>query len=224
MSGNGCSKNVYKKVYGSPPYLKEKDDSECEPLPRGTERRMVMQDSTIIDLLFQRSEEGLEALDKRYRGLSFSVMSGVLENTADREECYNDLLLAVWNSIPPQRPRCLEAYVCSLSRRVAIDRYRHNTRDKRSAPYTLMLSELEDGVPDTPGAEDDDGAITAAINDFLKKLDPTTRVLFIRRYIRCESVEELADRFGMRPNAVSSRLYRARAKLCKYLYKENIRI
>jgi hypothetical protein len=57
---------------------------------------MVMQDdSTIIDLLFRRNEKGLEALDKRFRGLSFSVMGGVLENAADREECYNDLLLAV---------------------------------------------------------------------------------------------------------------------------------
>ena len=184
----------------------------------------MQDDSTIIDLLFRRSEKGLEALDKRFRGLSFSVMSGVLESAEDREECYNDLLLAVWNSIPPQRPLCLEAYVCALSRRVAIDRYRHNTRDKRNAPYTLMLSELEDGVPDTPCAEDEDGVITAAINDFLKKLDPTTRVLFVRRYIRCESVEELAARFDMSPNAVSSRLYRARVKLCKYLYKENIRI
>jgi RNA polymerase sigma-70 factor (ECF subfamily) len=183
-----------------------------------------MQDQIIVEKLFGRSEEGLTLLDSRYRRLSLGVMAGILDNAADREECYNDLLLAIWNSIPPQRPLCLEAYVCALSRRIAIDRYRRNTRDKRNAPYTLMLSELEDGVPDTPCAEDEDGVITAAINDFLKKLDPTTRVLFVRRYIRCESVEELAARFDMSPNAVSSRLYRARVKLCKYLYKENIRI
>ena len=78
-----------------------------------------MQDRNIIEKLFARSEEGLTLLDSRYRGLIFSVMTGVLDNAADREECYNDFLMAVWNSIPPNRPDSLEAYLCTLSRRIA---------------------------------------------------------------------------------------------------------
>jgi RNA polymerase sigma-70 factor (ECF subfamily) len=177
-----------------------------------------------VDLLWKRSEEGLALLDRRYRGLSLSVMAGILENTADREECYNDLLMAVWNSIPPNRPDSLEAYLCALSRRVAIDRYRYNTRDKRSAPYTVMLSELEDCVPDTDAPEAEDGEITEALNRFLTGQDAVTRVLFIRRYVMGETTEALAKRFGMKENTISARLYRARLRLRAFLLKEGIRI
>ena len=186
-----------------------------------------MQDSIIVEKLFERSEEGLTLLDQQYRGLSFSVMAGILRNTADREECYNDLLLAVWNSIPPHRPRSLEAYVCSLVRRIAINRYHYNTRDKRSELYTVMLSELEEAVPSAVSDDEhgeSDARIVAVINEFVASLDAETRVLFVRRYVKCESVEELARRFHMSASAVTSRLYRARVKLRKKLGKEKIRI
>lgn len=183
-----------------------------------------MQDAAIVELLWERSEEGLTLLDRRYRGLSMGVMAGILESAADREECYNDLLLAVWNSIPPNRPDSLEAYLCALSRRVAIDRYRYNTRDKRNAPYTLVLSELEDCLPDVDGPESEDGAVTDALNRFLTGQDAVTRVLFIRRYVMGETTEALAKRFGMKENAVSARLYRARNRLRTFLRKEGIRI
>ena len=183
-----------------------------------------MQDRIIVEKLFERSESGLSLLDQRYRGLSLSVMAGILDNTADREECYNDLLMAVWNSIPPNRPDSLEAYLCTLARRIAINRYRYNTRDRRNTSYTVMLSELEEALPDIEGPEESDGRITAVLNEFVATLDPETRVLFVRRYIRCESVEDLARRFNMGENAVASRLYRARVKLKKRLRKENVRI
>ena len=183
-----------------------------------------MQDQIIVEKLFGRSEEGLTLLDSRYRRLSLGVMAGILDNAADREECYNDLLMAVWNSIPPNRPDSLEAYICTLSRRIAINRYRYNTRDKRSAPYTVMLSELEEAIPDTAEPTSEDGEVTNLLNRFLEGLDPETRVLFLRRYVAGETVEALAERFGMGENAVASRLYRARVKLKKQLRKENIRI
>ena len=183
-----------------------------------------MQDEIIIEKLFERNEAGLTLLDETYRSLAFTVMAGVLGNAADCEECYNDLLLAVWNSIPPNRPRSLEAYLCALARRVAITRYRYNTRDRRNAPYTVTLSELEDVIPDTPEPASEDRAVTEALNRFLEGLDPETRVLFLRRYVAGETAEALAKRFGMTENAVASRLYRARGKLRKQLRKENIRI
>ncbi len=183
-----------------------------------------MQDQIIVEKLLGRSEEGLTLLDRRYRRLSLGVMAGILDNAADREECYNDLLVAVWNSIPPNRPDSLEAYLCTLARRIAINRYRYNTRDKRNAPYTVMLSELEDAIPDTAELPSESGAVTAVLNRFLEGLDPETRVLFLRRYVAGETVEALAERFSMGENAVASRLYRARVKLKKQLRKENIRI
>jgi RNA polymerase sigma-70 factor (ECF subfamily) len=87
-----------------------------------------------------------------------------------------------------------------------------------------MLSELEEAIPDTAEPTSEDGEVTNLLNRFLEGLDPETRVLFLRRYVVGETVEALAERFGMGENAVASRLYRARVKLKKQLRKENIRI
>ena len=184
-----------------------------------------MNDQKLTEQLWQRNESALAEVESRYSRLYMGMLRRVLHDEQDVQECANDVLSALWNSIPPNRPDSLEAYLCTLSRRIAIDRYRYNTRDKRSAPYTVMLSELEDVLPDPESmTETEDGRVIALLNQFVASLDPRTRVLFVRRYVRCETVEELARRFGMGENAVSSRLYRARNKLRKLLRKENVRI
>ena len=106
-----------------------------------------MNDSTIIDLLFERSEQGLALLTDKYKGLAVKLLSEILSDRSDVEECFNDLLLTVWNSIPPNRPQSMTAYVCTLTRRIGINRYKYNHRGKRDS-YQLMLSELDEAIPD----------------------------------------------------------------------------
>lgn len=188
-----------------------------------------MDDQAIIALLFQRSESGLEQLDIQYKRLSQGIMAGVLDNHADVEECYNDLLMKVWKSIPPDAPRSLTAYISTLSRNIAINKYRYNNRQKRKGPYEVLLSELGEAIPDTEGlaeslAESENQRITEVLNRFVTTLDPETRVLFVRRYVYFEAVRDLGERFCLSENTVSARLYRARNKLKKMLKEEDIEI
>lgn len=183
-----------------------------------------MKDTTIIELLFERSEQGLAMLTDKYKGLAIKLLSGILENHADVEECFNDLLVAVWNSIPPNRPQSMPAYVCALTRRIAINRYKYNHRGKRDS-YQLLLSELDDAIPDPSWEQASrDDEIRAVLNRFVASLEPEGRVLFLRRYVYFESVTELAARFGMTENAVSSRLSRIKKRLRNVLREENIEI
>ena len=62
------------------------------------------------------------------------------------------------------------------------------------------------------------------LSDFIRGLDPETRVLFVRRYVYTESVSSLAKRFQMKEGTVSVRLLRARKKLKTFLEKEGIHI
>ena len=183
-----------------------------------------MNDKTIIDLLFERSEEGLSLLTEKYRGLAVRLLSEILSDHSDVEECFNDLLLAVWNSIPPQRPHSMTAYVCTLTRRIGINRYKFNHRNKRDT-YQILLSELDEASPD-PASEDatQNQAVVEVLNRFISTLEPEGRVLFLRRFVYFESVTELAARFGMTENAVSSRLSRIKKRLRKVLREENIEI
>ena len=183
-----------------------------------------MNDKTIIDLLFERSEEGLSLLTDKYKGLAVKLLSEILTDRSDVEECFNDLLLAVWNSIPPARPNSMTAYVCTLTRRIGINRYKFNHRNKRDS-YQLLLSELDEAIPD-PASENvtQNEAVVEVLNRFISTLEPEGRVLFLRRFVYFESVTELAARFGMTENAVSSRLSRIKKRLRKALREENIEI
>lgn len=184
------------------------------------------QDSEIIELLFRRDERALELLSDKYSRLYTSVLRGALTSDNDVQECINDLLLSIWYSIPPSRPERLSAYIVKLARRIGINRFRYNTRQKRNEGCTVILSELGEvskAIPDTDNAESD-RELSKILSDFISSLDEVTRVLFVRRYVYLESVTSLAERFEMTDNAVSVRLHRARKKLKKLLEKEGLEL
>ena len=187
-----------------------------------------MEDKEIIGLLFGRSEEGLRALKIKYSKLYRSVLVGILGNDADSDECENDLLIAVWNSIPPNSPEYLSAYLCRIARNVAINRYKKENRKKRNAGETVIIDELEECIPNVDGggyendAVIDSQIISRVIDIFLEGLDSETRVLFVRRYMYAESVASLAERFRLGERYVSVKLFRARKRLKKALEKEGI--
>ena len=180
-----------------------------------------MEDVRIIERLFDRDEGALDELSLKYRNLYMHILRGLLRDEGEAEECADDLLFAVWNSIPPQRPQSLAAFLTVLARRIGIDRLRSRNRLKRGNGLTVALDELSDCLPDE-AANDKDIELGRVLSDFCRALDPETRILFLRRYLYTESVESLALRFRMSPNAVSVKLYRARKKLKKRLEQEEI--
>ena len=97
-----------------------------------------MEDTQIIDLIYDRNQQGLAELDGKYRRLLLSVADGILHSGEDSEECVSDAYLKVWNVIPPYRPKKLGAFVCKILRNAAIDRYRHNSREKRGSRGSFL--------------------------------------------------------------------------------------
>lgn len=197
------------------------------PFTRNTIERSIMDDNKIIELLFNRAENALDEITLKYAPLYKDIIRRTLRNESDIEECANDLLLAVWNSIPPNKPNSLAAYICKLSRRIGVDKLRYNTRQKRNSDYTVMLSELNDCLPQetrTAPEFDQNEKLKTVLTDFVRQLDPETRILFVRRYIYLESVTDLATRFEISENHISAKLYRARKKLKKSLEKEGLNV
>lgn len=188
-----------------------------------------MEDKKIIELFFNRSENAIEALQQKYSRLYMNILCQLLTDNSDIEECENDILLAVWNSIPPNNPEYLSAFICKIARRIGINKYRYTTRLKRNLYYTVTLSELGDcisfDINNEPHLEiDDKEKLTKLLNGFIEKLDPQTRVLFTRHYVYMESIKELAQRFDISENSISVKLFRARKKLQNILSKEGLGI
>ena len=153
-----------------------------------------MEDSKIINLFFERSEQAIRELDCKYGGVVRKTAANILDDRQDVEECVNDTYLKVWNSIPPKAPDPLAPYVCRISRNLAINRYHANHAGKRGTNYGLVLDEMEECIPSGVSVETELEAkeLSAAINRFLSTLPPEDRFLFVRRYWYADSVTDLA--------------------------------
>lgn len=76
---------------------------------------MNISDKNITTLLESRNEQALKLLSEKYGGLCSSISYNVLGNRSDSEEVTNDTYMKVWNTIPPEKPRSLCAYVAKAS-------------------------------------------------------------------------------------------------------------
>lgn len=180
-----------------------------------------MEDQKIIALLWQRVERGLEMVEKAFGKRLYAIAMNILDCHSDAEESVSDTYLAVWNTIPPQKPDPLAGYVYKTGRNLALNRLKYNMAEKRNSRYDLSIDELENCIP-APALEETVEAreLGAAINRFLHTLNPDSRALFLRRYWFGDSVQEIAKDLSMSPNAASVRLGRIRTQLRDFLMKE----
>ena len=144
----------------------------------------AMEDSRIIDLFFERSEQAITELSKKYGAVCGRVASNILNDRLDTEECVNDAYLAVWNTIPPQRPASLSGYVCRIVRNLALKKYHFNTAQKRNSTYDVALDEIQNCFSSESLVEEETELkdLSKAIDSFLEALDKQSRILFVRRY------------------------------------------
>ena len=183
-----------------------------------------MEDSRIIELLFQRSEKAIEAIEKKYHTACMSIAMNVLNNRQDAEECVNDTFLGVWNSIPPHNPDPLSAYVFRITRNISLNLRKRNTAVKRKSNYDLCLDEIEDFLSSPETVEDivSESELTGYINEFLDTLDKTNRYIFVRRFWYLDSYDDISRAVGIKNGAVRIRLTRVKAELKKYLESKGV--
>ncbi len=182
----------------------------------------LLEDSKIIALFFERSEQAIQELDGKYGAVVRKTAANILRDRQDAEECVNDAYLRTWDSIPPHAPDPLAAYVCRIVRNLAVNRYHADHAQKRGGGYELVLDEMQECIPSGVNIETEYEAkeLGDAINRFLSTLQPEDRTLFVRRYWYAEPVAELAAQRRSSAGRISVRLFRLREKLRNTLSKE----
>jgi RNA polymerase sigma-70 factor (ECF subfamily) len=181
-----------------------------------------MEDSQIVALFFERSEQAISELDKKYGAAVNRTAVNILHDRQDAEECVDDAYLGCWNSIPPHRPEPLVSFVCRIARNQAVSRLRGKKAARRNSDFDLVLDELTEFLPSDMDVEEDyaQKELAAAINRFLSTLDYDDRYIFVRRYWFADPVKEIAAAMKTKENRVSVRLFRLREKLRNTLVKE----
>lgn len=179
-----------------------------------------MEDREIVALYWARSPDAIEMTAGKYGGYCKTVAQNIVGSAEDAEECVNDAYLRAWNSIPPQRPANLAAYLGKLVRHLSFDRWRSARADKRGGgQMELVLDELADCVPGDGSVEGelDRRELLRAVEAFLDGLSREKRQIFLCRYWFALPVSEIAKRFGRTEGSVSVILNRTRNKLKLYL-------
>lgn len=182
-----------------------------------------MTDERIVELYWQRDERAIRETELAYGTYIHYIAYAILRDESDAGEITNDTYLKAWNSIPPQRPKPLKAFLGRIARQLSLNRAEYNTADKRGgSQYPLALDELLECVADKDSSPDpaDLIALRDAINAFLRSLPTEARRMFIRRYWYMDSIKEIASAFAVGESRVKSTLVRAREKLRKVLKKE----
>ena len=181
-----------------------------------------MDDKQILDMLWQRNEQAIDAMQRTYGKYCRYIAVRIVDNEQDADEILDDVWLGAWNTIPPGRPEPLKGYLGALTRNLAINRFTQNRAQKRAGNAALALDELAECVPADGSALDPTEQIHLrdTLNAFLASLPQKTRRIFLGRYWYNASLSELAAAHGMRENAVANLLLRTRKKLKQTLEKE----
>ena len=171
---------------------------------------MVIEDEKIIEMFFERSEQGLWELDNKYGKVCHNLSYNIVGSRQDAEECVNDAYLGAWNAIPPARPNPLLSYLVKIVRNISLKIYWRKEAAKRSSHYTIALEEIE--------ARE----LARIIESFLDTLTVENRIIFMRRYWFSDSYKDIARLVGLSEKNISVRLTRIREKMKQYLIEREV--
>ena len=188
-------------------------------------RGIKMEDHEIIDLYYDRAQQAITETSSKYNAYCMHIARAILGDEEDAKECVNDTWLKAWNTIPPQKPNHLAAYLGRITRNASIDRMRTRTRKQRGGHETeLVLEELQDCIAHSTNVEREiEGCeLAAAINAFLKTLSAFDRNVFVCRYWYLDPVRDIAKAAHASESRIKSILFRLRKKLRVYLEEEGL--
>ncbi len=173
-----------------------------------------MEDYQIVDLYWARNETAITESEKKYGKMLTSLSYSLLSSREDAEECVNDTYLDAWNAMPTARPMYLGAFLSKITRRISVDRWRHDHREKRGGLENLT-EELTECIPDvdTPAREYERGLLTRELNAFLQELSGEKRAIFLRRYFYSQPLATIAHELNVSEAKVKVVLHRLREQL-----------
>ena len=184
-----------------------------------------MEDKRIIELYFERSEKAIEETGKKYGAYISSVAFSILASNEDTEEVVNDTYVRAWNSIPPQKPNKLGAFLATVARNLALDRYEARCRERENIAAEAVLDELAECLPDSDGISViDEVVLREAVNSFLESLSEQTRTVFLRRYWYMLPISKVAKLSDMNEATVKTILHRTRKSFKAHLEAKGITI
>ena len=180
-------------------------------------------DEAIVERFWQRDETAIAETEKRYGKYLFSIAQNILGSAEDSRECVNDSLFRLWQSIPPERPGCLKAYLSRIARNLAINREKERSRQKRvPSEYIASLDELSEFLESGTSVDAalDDKRLRECLERFIDALGKRRRYIFVARFYCGYKVAAIAELLGVKERAIFKELSKMKKDLKEQMIKE----
>lgn len=183
-----------------------------------------MEDTKIIELFWNRDQKAIEETSGKYGKLCKYIAINILKDEQEAEEIVNETMFGVWNSIPPNRPTYFKAFLCKVTKNIAMTRAKYINAEKRKPEYQIALEEIGDVLSDNESIEEkyELQEVTDIMNEYLKGIDKIKRIIFVKRYWYSESVADISNELGLSESMVKTTLFRVRRDMKKYLEKKGV--
>lgn len=174
-----------------------------------------MEEYDLLEGLRRRDEAAMDELLRRHGALMRYIISPILSDEREREECLSDAAMRVWEKIgqyDPEKGNWL-GWLSALTRNIALNRAagRTNGAEERELGEHLTDGENhpEQELLRTERAE--------ALRRALAGLKPADRAMIYRKYYYMQSTAQIAAELGMTERAVEGKLYRLKKALREQL-------
>lgn len=172
-----------------------------------------MGEQEIIRLIRDRDPAGMDELLLHFGPLMRYIISPILPDQRDQEECLSEAAMRAWDRIEQFDPLLgsWTGWLTVLTRNAALNRARS------------LRGETGELTEDLPSPEPTPEEVLLrqerqeALYRALSGLSTRDRALIYRKYFYMQSTEQIARELGATPRAVEGRLYRLRKQLRKRL-------
>ncbi len=169
----------------------------------------------IIGLIKSRDESGMDELLRHYSPLINYIISPILENPSDREECLSEISMKIWEKIDQydSSKGSFNGWLTAIARNTALTR-------AKQIKHSLSINEMNtETVSLAPGPEEIllRQEQDTALKNALDRLSRKERELFYRKYYYMQSTAQIARELTTTERAVEGKLYRIKKKLRKAL-------
>ncbi|MBL4930219.1 sigma-70 family RNA polymerase sigma factor [Clostridium paridis] len=178
-----------------------------------------MTDRDIVLAIMAHKESALEELKIKYGRLLYGVINKTLNSisyTMDIEECFNDVLLTIWNNIDcyDENKGQLRNFLISIAKYKALDYKRKICKIKIHLELNEEIIDQRDGKEDITEVDDE------AFYNLIENLNEKDKVIFVKKYLLDEPIEKISIELKISKEAIYKRLIRGREKIRENILKE----
>ncbi len=181
-------------------------------------------DKKIVDGILKRDMDALKELINVYGIIIHNAVAAVLNESHESdgiEECTDDILMCLWRNMDcfSKEKGDLKCWIIVISKNKALTYKRKLKKFKSNIDIDIIKIHSSINIEEAYLNDENKKAVIELLNDLSIK----DKDIFIKRYIKGWTIEDIAEEMNLSSISIYNRLSRGRKKLKEILNSHNIK-